>query len=58
MILSINITTHCSLLLSEFIMTEPHYEKINNVAAHQKNSDQPRHDLSLIRLFAVRMRKA
>ena len=43
----------------QFIENEPPQDKTNKIAcAPSKDSDQPRHPPSLIRVFAVRMKKA
>ena len=37
---------------------EPHHDKTNKVTCAREDSDQPGHSPSLIRVFAVRMKKA
>ena len=45
--------------LELIILTEPAHDKINKMAcASSEDSDQPGHPPSLIRIFAVRMKKA
>ena len=51
--------TDKAVLLLWFILTEPHRDKTNKVAcAPSEDSDQPGHPPRLIRVFAVRMKKA
>ena len=49
----------CSLTWIERLLYEPHNGKTNKMArAPSEDSDQPGHPPSLIRVFAVRMKKA
>ena len=54
-----NFTGHLNSLTVECILNEPPHDKTNKMAcAPSEDSDQPGHPPSLIRVFAVRMKKA
>ena len=56
---AIEIVTRLRLIISEKKKKEPPRDKTNKMAcAHSEDSDQPGHPPSLIRVFAVRMKKA
>ena len=54
-----NLFDHLDQVSSLFLSFEPHRDKTNKMAcAPSKGSDQPGHPPSLIRVFAVRLKKA
>ena len=55
---STNIHEDCSVESPMHIIYEPWHDKTNKVSAPSEDSDQPGHPPSLIRVFAVGMKKA